>query len=386
MNMRRWLPNIVLGVGFIGMILLPIADHVAYAMDAESSAESIIGKATKSTTNTKQDGSVETSTYNPYTGSTDTVTRPDGVVITKTWGPDGKLTSETVKDPNSGNEYSHKYNADGSEISTVKHKDGSTEVVNTDSHGHRTSMTRTDASGNQRTETYDGNGGLVSVTNKGSDGSSQTVNYSGCNGQGNNQGCQVTSITRTNKDGSSTTTTYDKNGQPTSIATTTKDGKKFVQHCNDAGNCFSTKAVGVGKVTGQTPAGGGSDKLKIQTQALKQINDKAHAQDLIAGGTEKVKLQGLDQIRKQHGEAVGLNPQPLPPGPSPDKFSGKTHFEKKLQTEVLHQTNQTSATGISSKPKLQTEVLHVDKEKFKVQDLGSAATTGSGQIQHRRHK
>jgi hypothetical protein len=62
-------------------------------------------------------------------------------------------------------------------------------------------------------------------------------------------------------------------------------------------------------------------------------------------------------------DTLGLNPQPLPPGPPPEKFSGKAQFETKLQTEVLH----------------------VDKEKLKLQNEGLSPTS-SGSSSGMRHR
>jgi YD repeat-containing protein len=148
MSLMKLLPNIVLAIGLVSLIVVSMPSGAANAL----SPEAAISGATQSSTSTRQDGSVETQTYNPFTGSRDTVTHPDGSSRTTTWDAEGHKTSTTYNDPNSGYQDTVKFDQNGKMVSEqTKSKDGSTQISYYDPSGHKTSDTTTDPSGNQRT-------------------------------------------------------------------------------------------------------------------------------------------------------------------------------------------------------------------------------------------
>jgi hypothetical protein len=171
--------------------------------------------------------------------------------------------------------------------------------------------------------------------------------------------------------GGYTVETKDKNGKVVSSTTYDSSGNVVSQ----TGKPQPIMAVGnVPKGTGGQPIGPmspgiGSGASKVQAGVQQQIGDKSKVQDLIIGGKQEKLNVGTRALSTEQTSHSG--------------GSGKLN----LQTGKLRQTNQTSTVGGSGTQKIQTEVLHQMKEKTNVQNWGSSgASSGAGQIQHRRHR
>ena len=313
-----------------------------------------------------KDGRV-TSMVNEGQGATFTSTGPDGIVVT-----------EKIADLHKGDKTSQ----------VVTHPDGSSESTAYDSYGKPTHMMLKDAKGKTTVAVWDGKGRFTSQS-KDEHGRVITTEYT-VNGLLTGQTVkdkkgkviQTTTITPDGK-GGYTYVTKDKNGKVTKVVD--KSGN-VVSPPGEQGK----KKAGIAR--DQTPPGAASEK-KPQTGVVEQIKlqDKLKAQDATVVD-KKLQSGVLEQLKKKPGEAVGLNPQPLPPGPPPD-IKGKLQIldkakmkdvqvdQKKSQTGVIQQQLKKKpgeAVGLNPQPLPPKDLSGPVqlKDKAKVQEWGGKAGQG----------
>jgi uncharacterized protein len=362
-----------------------------------------------------------TKTFNRTTGETQiTATQKDpetGLVthLNTTQDKSGKLISGTMTQtvPDSG------ANKGGVEIVKGEAVDG--KLV-------QTSVTHVSAKGDSsKTTNFDPKDPQVKTSEVvvRASGSTTTTNYGGCNKDGT--GCKLVSNVDTDpKTGKQTTTKYDPMSgkvidvKVTDIPKDQQQNAAMLRAKQNQANLAGTKQQNLlgknlqgkdalanklqGKqanVAGDKQKGLASNKKQVQADVLNQIQNKPGA---------NLKTGALDP--KKAGQAVQLNPQPLPPGPPPDKLIGKSkledkftgvkpHFDQKFQTggnknlkqdfnkqatthgnafkeRVIPQTQSSNQFSEGTKHKTQNMPMEQFKAKTKSQNFNQPA---GGQLQ-----
>ena len=309
-----------------------------------------------------QEKPTTTETKNPD-GSTDTVTKnPDGSTNTVRKYPNGMTVSETKK-------------ADGSSTSVQK-----------DSNGKRTAELekRPDGSTSHLWGYDPKTGALRQHTEISSNGIQSTEMYSGsdCSRSAMGQCKKTYASIEDTKNRTASFAKYGPDGRMTERGDT-KDGKGTVLTCDAPGKCppMPIKALGKKKVTDQPKAqelnagvaaqapkdkamvqdpnklkAGIADQLKasakvqdakggankLRAEVLGQIEGKPSGS--VTGAKERLLSEYAGQFKKQPGERVGLNPQPLPPTP---KVTGA---KKKLLSEYAGQVKKRPGETVGLNP------------------------------------
>jgi hypothetical protein len=115
---------------------------------------------------------------------------------------------------------------------------------------------------------------------------------------------------------------YDSKTRKVSTATYNQVGQ-----VTGTGGYTKVQKLGVKPTQGAQQQGLTTSKQQIKADVAKQIGDKSHVD--VAGSKEKLKAGIADRL-KNRGRSVQLNPQPLPPGPPPDKVGGNKHLDNKI--------------------------------------------------------
>jgi hypothetical protein len=253
MTIRQFLPRMLLILAVSALV----TGQSAFATENGATPQTR-ANLTKKWTGTNQDGSLETQTYNPLTGFTDSRTYPDGHSVTKRWGPDGKLSSITNTDPKAG-------------------------LV--------------------ETSKYSSNGGLISDEKKWGDGPSQTLKYDGSSGCKNvgDPGCHLTSMTTTNKDGLREIKNCDKNGNCNNVYNKALSStEKKTAHPRLQGR------PGTAPTSSHFTGARGSMTQKFQAEVLQKIKNKSQSQDVNSGWKTKLNVRGSDLTTGQKSR-VGVS-------------------------------------------------------------------------------
>ena len=287
----------------------------------------------------------------------------------------------------------------------------------------RRSDTVVSANGDSLMTVNSENNNITSIRHVYPSGDTDTANYSGSCSKVSDPGCHMARVVDTDrKTNKMTTTNYDNDGKvigppqvsdiPANMKTqaATLKAKQNQQNLAGAkqqnllgknlqGNALANKLHGQQhNLAADKQQGLASNKQQIQADVLNQIQNKSGS---------NLKTGALDA--KKTGEAVQLNPQPLPPGPPPDKFTGiKQHMNDKFQTgsnknlkrdfnkeaithgnafkeKVIPQTQSSNQFSEGMKHKTHNMQAEQFKAKLKSQNLNSS-TGSQGAAKHNLHE
>lgn len=219
-------------------------------------------------------------------------------------------------------------NADGSTTSVTKQPDGSSSTVTTKPDGSKVVKNRDAKTGATMTEQLSKDGKTLGIQTFDAKGKQTSATAFGQDGK--------KTLTRTFDDkGGTITTKFNPDGRPTSIDTTDPNGKLTSVSCDVPAKCAKAlnqqraqlRASAKALKAGTEPQDLTNAKKNVRGDVLKQIGGKSHVD--VPGNKEKLKTGIADQLKKR-GQAVQLNPQPLPPGSPPDKAGGNKHLKNKI--------------------------------------------------------
>ena len=143
-------------------------------------------------------------------------------------------------------------------------------------------------------------------------------------------------MTRTfGADGGSISVKFDSAGRPTSADTVDANGKLTSVTCHVPAVCAGAlnqqqKQLSAANTlkANTKPQGLTATKPNVKADVLQQIQGKSSGDLSVA--KDKLKTTGMANRINKSGAASDLNPQPLPPGPPPDKVGKNMQLDNKI--------------------------------------------------------